>query len=215
MGKPTLTVCIIARNEEENIKRALASAKPHAPEILVVDTGSTDATMDVARSMGANVLQFPWTDDFSAARNFALEHASGEWVLMLDADEAIREDTAGQLPALLARKGVDAYRVNLVNISQGKAAPPVPITRLFRNKPFYRYHGAIHEQIVDTIVNAKGKVLDCPLVIEHYGYSAAEDFRKSRRERNLRLLEREVREHPQSAYHQYQLLLPGLFVNMC
>src|SRR5690554_4051082 len=115
MGKPTLTVCIIARDEEDNIKRALASVRPYASEILVVDTGSTDNTATVAAAMGATVLQFQWINDFSAARNFALDHAAGEWVLMLDADEVLRASTAGHLNSLLADPDVDAYRVNLVN----------------------------------------------------------------------------------------------------
>lgn len=205
MGKPTLTVCIIARDEEENIKRAIASVRPYATEILVVDTGSTDNTATVAASMGATVLQFRWIDDFSAARNFALDHANGEWVLMLDADEALRASTAGNLNSLLADRTVDAYRVRLVNISEGTETSSVPITRLFRNKPSFRYHGAIHEQIVDKIIQANGRIRDCALVVEHYGYNEAENIRKSRRERNLRLLERAVQENPDSAYLQLQL----------
>lgn len=205
MQKPTLTVCIVARNEENNIQKAIASVKPHAAEIIVVDTGSVDGTVNVAKNMGAKVLHFPWNDDFSAARNFALDHAKGEWVLMLDADEALRDCPTAQVANLLAETGVDAYRTILVNIVKGQASNRIPILRLFRNTPSYRYQGAIHEQIIDSILRANGKISNSPLVIEHYGYTEAEDVRKSRRERNLRLLEREVDRHPDSAYHQFQL----------
>ncbi len=85
----TISVCMIAKNEEKNIKNSLECARKFADEIIVVDTGSEDATPEIARSMGAKVYFFPWRDDFSAARNESLKYATCDWILWLDADDII------------------------------------------------------------------------------------------------------------------------------
>src|SRR5437867_2509435 len=89
---PLLSICMIVKNEEENLARALGSAAGLDAELVVVDTGSTDGTVEVARRAGARVLEFPWVDDFSAARNFGFESARGRWLLVLDADEELTDD---------------------------------------------------------------------------------------------------------------------------
>ncbi len=97
----TLSLCMIAKNEEDNIERALMSVKPVVDEMIVVDTGSTDRTKDIARALGAKVYDFPWTDNFSDARNFSISKATGKWVLVLDADEAISPLDYGKLRELV------------------------------------------------------------------------------------------------------------------
>jgi glycosyltransferase involved in cell wall biosynthesis len=89
MSKPFLSFCAIGQNEIINIERCLNSVKPYVDEMIVVDTGSDDGTPEIALQHGAKVSSFHWCDDFSAARNFAISQASGEWILTLDADEEL------------------------------------------------------------------------------------------------------------------------------
>src|SRR3990172_9025878 len=87
--KPTISLCMIVKNEEEHVARCLQSVKDVADEIIVIDTGSTDATVKIARSFGARVSKFKWIDDFSAARNFGLGKATKEWIFIMDADDVL------------------------------------------------------------------------------------------------------------------------------
>ena len=107
----TLSLCMIARDEASFLERCLASAAPHVDEIIVVDTGSTDGTVRVARAAGAEVSEFEWVDDFAEARNASLRAASGDWILLLDCDEVIAERDWSALRDAVARQGADAYRL--------------------------------------------------------------------------------------------------------
>src|SRR5882724_11685213 len=95
-GLIMLSVCFIARNEEKNLPRALASVRGIADEVIVADTGSTDRTVEIAKESGAIVCHFPWCDDFSAARNFAISHARGDWILWMDADEELLPESVNE-----------------------------------------------------------------------------------------------------------------------
>jgi hypothetical protein len=99
----TLALCMIVKNEEDNIRRALESVKPVVDEMIVVDTGSTDRTKDIAKEMGAKVYDFVWTDSFADARNFALSKATSKWILILDADEVISPDDHDKLRELIEK----------------------------------------------------------------------------------------------------------------
>lgn len=199
MARPRLSVCIVAKNEEENIRRALSSVRHLADEIILVDTGSTDNTIAIAESYGATVVHHPWNDDFSAVRNAALDHVTGEWVLMLDADEAVSETMAKSLPKRLADPQAEGYLNPVVNYIDGRRATSAGVVRLFRNRPAYRFVGRVHEQISESIEAAGGRIKPDSLVIEHYGYTDSEDQRKGRRERNMRLLELTLQEDPNRA----------------
>jgi glycosyltransferase involved in cell wall biosynthesis len=98
---PRVSLCLIAKDEEHNLPACLAPAVGLVEEIVVVDTGSTDATREVARRLGARVFDFPWCDSFAAARNETLRHAQGDWVLWLDADDRLDDDNRAKLRALL------------------------------------------------------------------------------------------------------------------
>ncbi|MFZ5826809.1 MAG: glycosyltransferase [Bacillota bacterium] len=205
MGKPRLTICILARDEEAQIGRALSSAKSVCDELLLVDTGSTDRTVEIATSQGAQVINYQWNDSFADARNAGLEHATGEWVLMLDADEVITPGLSKLLPKALRDQSVDAYMTVLTNLQDGRPANHGAVLRLFRNRPEYRYTGRLHESIVESIRRSNGRIKTLRGAIEHYGYNPTEDKRKGRRERNKRLLETMLREDPNSASTWYFL----------
>src|SRR5687768_5610008 len=113
---PVLSICLIVRNEAGNLPRCLASVEPLGAEVVVVDTGSTDDTAALARRHGARVEHFPWRDDFAAAVNHAFDHAAGEWILRLDADEELVPETLPELRRVLADPLVLAYLVRLEEV---------------------------------------------------------------------------------------------------
>lgn len=199
MAKPKLTVCLLAKNEENNIGRALTSIQSAADEIIVVDTGSTDRTIEIAESFGAKIVHHPWNESFADARNAGLEHATGDWVLMLDADEAVSEKMARMLQGALRDLSAEGYLTILTNYVEGKPLDRGAVLRLFRNRRTYRYSGRVHESIMESLGPNQGKVKTLHAIIEHYGYNPVEDKRKGRRERNKRLLESMLEEEPTRA----------------
>lgn len=204
-----LSVCMIVRDEEAHLGRSLASVSGIADEIVVVDTGSSDGTPDRAREMGARVYSEAWTDDFAAARNRSLERARGAWILVLDADEVLGADAARRLPALLADERVEGYQlVQRSYLGEGEVSryEDLAVTRLFRNRPAYRYEGVIHEQVLPSIRRSGGRVVTTDLHLLHYGYlTRAAQGGRDRAERNLRLLDRAVAGAPDDAYLHAQL----------
>ncbi|MEG3858912.1 glycosyltransferase family 2 protein [Microcoleus sp. herbarium12] len=146
-SKPFLSLCTIAKNESENLARCLASVQPYADEIIVVDTGSEDGTPEIASQYGAKVGYFQWCDDFAAARNYALSLVTGEWILVLDADEELVVRSADFRETLKSQPEALAYSISRTEASHQAAMTPLNMTRLFRNLPEMRYFGRFHEQI--------------------------------------------------------------------
>lgn len=203
-GRPALrlSVCVIAKNEERFIEQCLKSVKPLAWQIVLVDTGSTDRTVEIAKSLGAEVHTFAWCDDFSAARNAALEHARGDFILMLDADEELPADQHARLLADLANSKAVGWRLPLVNCgkeSEGRSFVP----RLFTNAPGVYFKGRIHEQVFPSLLAVStpwglNTVLGTGQLLHHgYTQELVEDRKKI--ERNLALLRQAVQEQPDDA----------------
>ncbi len=197
-----LTVCVIARNEERFIARCLDSVRPVADQVVVLDTGSTDRTVELALAAGAEVHHFAWCNDFAAARNAVLAHARGTWVLMLDADEELPPDQHAALRRHLEDTGAAAFRLPIVNVGE-EALGASYVPRLFRNVPGARYTGRIHEQVFPSILAATraaglvAKLGEARLL--HHGYTAAVTRERDKVGRNLRLLLLAVGERPHDA----------------
>lgn len=186
-----VSLALIARDEEAVIARCLESAKPLANEFIVVDTGSTDATREIARRAGARVINFPWVDDFSAARNAALEAATGQWILVLDADEYLPESSVKAIRSLLAETAKSDRAFHLLNKSSsdgGKTGMVGKIVRLFPNRPDVRYEWPVHEQVVMSLRRAGIGIHDTGIEIIHTGYTDAATNTK-KQTRNLRILD--------------------------
>lgn len=201
-GAPRLSVCLIAKNEERFLEQCLKSVKDIAWEIVVVDTGSTDRTVEIAKSFGAKIGGFTWCDDFAAARNEALELVRGDWVLVLDADEIVRSETIANLKKELADAAAIAWRIPLFNVGkedQGSCVVP----RLFRNAPALFYVGRVHEQIFTSVEvrrqewGLENKMGRTELL--HFGYTEEMTRDRNKIERNLKLLEKAVEEIPDDA----------------
>jgi len=204
----TVSLCMIARNEEDFIEQALLSVDRLVCEKIVVDTGSDDATREIAAGCGAQVYDFVWNDSFADARNNAIGHAVGDWILFLDADETL--DKAGIEAVLKAIHETEyaAYDFPIVNYLSGGNNPDIQLSqccRLFRNIPKHRYSGRIHERVAPAVESAGGKTGLMSTVIHHHGYRPEVVQSRGKRERNVRLLNDELREKPDDAYTLYHL----------
>ena len=197
-----ISLCMIAKNEEQNIGRCLRSVKGVVDEIIVVDTGSSDKTCQVAKSFGAKVRSFNWNDNFSDARNASLDLATGDWILFLDADEELTKESRAILRRAVLKPGVEGYFIKIVNVAGDDRCPETnadTVFRLFRNQAEYRFHGAVHEQICDVILennNQAKYLLIEDLVINHYGYLSSQINDKDKKRRNRLLLEKELLNKP-------------------
>lgn len=203
-----ISVCIIARNEEQNIENCLKPLREYDWEIIVVDTGSTDHTKEIAGKYADRVLDFVWCDDFSAARNYSIKQASHDMILVIDSDEYLMEiDTeailrlAEQNPTsigLLSRKnhyqmnGTDSVYVDLVE-------------RLFSRK-YYHYEGIIHEQVrLLDHERYSYESYQIPLILDHSGYTGSEEALHEKALRNISLLEKDLATHPDNPYTYFQI----------
>ncbi|MCF6154460.1 MAG: glycosyltransferase [Candidatus Brocadia sp.] len=186
-----LSACLIVKNEATLLSRCLESIRSFVDEIIVVDTGSNDGTVEIARNHGALVYHYAWIDDFSAARNESLCHAKGDWILYIDADETIDAVNAAKIRQVIIRKDITAVTVRQCIPQQaGNVATALysEYCRLFRRHPAIRFEGKIHEQILPAIERQGGKVLCTDIVIHHWAYAASEEKKYRRAERNLRYL---------------------------
>jgi glycosyltransferase involved in cell wall biosynthesis len=189
-----LSAPLIVRNEERFLEGCLRSLAGVVDEIVVVDTGSTDRSREIARACGARLHELPWTDDFAAARNHALDLARGQWILYIDADERLRPCDPRRLRAQLRDPGHVAYQV-LLHPRPGFT--PYWELRLFRNDPRIRFRGIIHENIWPGIEDYRrargGRIGRSELALDHEGY---EGDQAHKHERNLPLLRRVLAEDP-------------------
>ena len=200
---------MIVKDEEEMLPRCLESVQGAVDEIIVVDTGSSDRSVAIAREYGASVVEFAWCDDFAAARNAGLERASGDWILFLDADEALEATAREQIRSWTEVSGCDGLFLNIHNYtgSGQQGATVNPVLRLFRNHPEHRFKGRIHEQIAAAICerNPEAAFHITDMVIHHYGYQTVVVERKDKVNRNVRLLQQAVVEEPDQPFHHYNL----------
>jgi hypothetical protein len=202
MHPPTIGVAMIACNNAATIGRALASVQPVAAQIVVVDTGSHDITPTLAARAGAEVYFHRWTDDFSEARNRALEYLRTEWALVLDTDEELDRESFERARHLLTDDHIGGIEVRIISTLEGATAFEHRYTRLVRCYPAIRFCGRIHEQIAGSVRDAGYAVAASDIRILHYGYQhrSAEKI-----ERNITLLEAELSVQPESIWHRYHL----------
>jgi FkbM family methyltransferase len=207
-----LSLCMIVRDNARTIEACLASIRPWVDEMVVVDTGSSDDTPQLARRLGARVYHFPWCDDFSAARNESLKYARGEWVFWMDSDDTIDPDCGAKLRALAGREPSPellGYVMQVHCPGPGEDGPHdvtvVDHVKLFRNRPDLRFDGRIHEQILPAIHRAGGEVAFTDLFVTHAGYDHSPQGQKKKLERDLRILHRELAERPDHPFTLFNL----------
>jgi tetratricopeptide (TPR) repeat protein len=198
-----LSVCLIVRDEERNLAQALGSVEKVVAEIVVVDTGSTDRTVEVARQHGARVHHFTWVDDFSAARNFCIQQARQPTILSLDADERLEVGSLAALEAYCKDNAGQAGRVLRTNVdADGGVLSVESLTRLQPNVPDLRYAGRIHEQL--RLQGNPPPSFQTRVRLLHTGYTQAALHTAGKVERNLRLLRLAEADQPDEPYLTYQ-----------
>ncbi|MBD3920672.1 glycosyltransferase [Paenibacillus sp. PR3] len=202
-----LGVHLIVRNEELHLAQCLDSIRQWADELIVVDTGSSDQTVQIAASRGAHIVHMAWADDFAQARNFGIGQARTLWVLVLDADERLADGTDMlQLRNKLLHSKETAYRV-VVESTVERQCIRHEAVRLFRADQGYRYVGAIHEQLA-TSVSGAWRDVDGPLSdirLQHHGYEPGELARKRTAERNGCIIRKLLEGQPDNPFHWYNL----------
>lgn len=202
-----ISACMIVKNEENNIEKCINSYKDVVDEIIVVDTGSTDTTVDIATKLGASIYHFEWVNDFSKAKNFALSKATGKWVIFLDADEYFDPLKAQNIPALIKKYGVGKTEIlacKMYNIDEatGSNLADFVQTRIFKNTGNIRYVNAIHERLSSRSKHINAVYIEeNDLVIYHTGYSEDRIIIKAERNLELLLLELEKPTVDPSMYH--------------
>ena len=167
---PDLSLCMIVRDEEKPLARCLSSLAPLSPQILIADTGSQDATVEVARGFGAEVFDFKWNQDFSAARNAVLERAGGRWILVLDADEWLREEDAAAIGLLSRGDPTRAFYLIQKNTDSAGGIIRNSMVRLFPNSSTTRFTHKVHEDVVTSLARAGIPIIHTDIEIEHSGY---------------------------------------------
>jgi glycosyltransferase involved in cell wall biosynthesis len=212
---PALSLCMIVKNEERTLARCLDSVRGLTSEIVIVDTGSTDATPGIAARYGAAVLPFDFTVvDFAAARNQAIERARGAWILVLDADEMLEPDGASKIEELIARGENAGYFLERRNRASDSQSPFTDyVVRLFPNRPSYRYRGRVHEIIDASILAAGGRLIKTGIRIDH-SFSSDREARRRKNHRYIEILKEEIAADPTddsrldflaAEYHQLEM----------
>lgn len=189
-----LSICIICKNEELNIEKCLTSFQNTGFETIVVDTGSTDRTKEIALEYTSNVYDFKWCDDFSAAKNFAISKASNDTVMVIDSDEYLDQIDLDALNQLIDRNVDQVGRIKRRNVFHRNDMQQENrewINRIFSRKQFH-YEGRIHEQVTDLNGKEDYETYEAPVTILHSGYDLSEEERKKKAKRNIDLLDLEL-----------------------
>ncbi len=220
----SISLCMIVKNEAEWIGKCLAAAKGLAGQVVVVDTGSSDNTVEITKKLGAEVYSFEWNDDTSAARNESLKHATGDWILVLDADEAISSSDFGRIKKLTADAECDGYALVQRNYTNdtyredfiwaandpyGESKDfagwvPRLIVRLFRNNQRIRFEGIAHELVEPSIEKSGGKYAVSNIPIHHFKELKPQDYLKVKPDHYRRIGEKKLAAEPGNprAWHE-------------
>jgi len=198
-----ISLCMIVKDEEEMLPQALDSVKGLVDEIIIVDTGSTDRTVDIAKEHGAKVFFHPWEDDFSKSRNYSIGYATGDWVFILDADEELSKDSAALLRKVANTCTEEAVSFSVYNIdTDNDQVSFLPSVRLFRNGRGYTYRGIVHNQIT---LPKDCPVMRAPIRIDHYGYTPSLAEKRGKFERTTGLLRKQILENPNDAFAHFNM----------
>ena len=212
-----ISLCMIVKNEEDYLEHCIESVRTVVDEIIVVDTGSNDNTVEIARRLGAKVYSFPWNEDFSEARNHSLKLASGDWILVLDADEMLARRDAVKIRALAYGDG-DGYLFTVRSYScasedirwvandgsyqEGDGWDgwiSSRAVRMFRRKDHIRFEGVVHETVVSSMCSSGGTPATTDIVIHHFPEIKGKTILREKRLHYLRLCEKNLESFPNDA----------------
>jgi GT2 family glycosyltransferase/tetratricopeptide (TPR) repeat protein len=204
-----VSLCMIVKDEERTLDACLSSAKAYFNQIIVVDTGSTDRTIEIAKSHGVEVYEHPWEDSFSTARNYSMQYAKGRWIFWMDADDTLPRHTGESIlrAAVGAPQEVAGFVIPVQFVEEGAGAGTrVDHVKLFRNVPGLAFEGRIHEQILSSL-REHGEIARIEAVVLHSGYDTSDQGQKKKRERDFKLLALDAEERPN---HPFVLFCYGM-----
>ena len=222
LDRPKLSLCMIVRDNARTLPACLESIRTWVDEMIVVDTGSVDETPRIVESFGAKLFHFPWCDDFSAARNESLRHATGDWLFWMDSDDTIPPECGRGLRELVENQNdpsVVAYVMQVHCPGGGEPADRelnvtvVDHVKLFRNLPELRFDGRMHEQILGAIRRLGGDVAWTELYVVHSGSDQSPAAQARKLERDLRLLTLELAERPEHPFTLFNLGMTHVHAN--
>ena len=200
---PLISAALIVRNEEQHLDSCLNSIQHFTDEIVIVDTGSTDTTVSIAQHYTDKIFTLKWQDDFASARNFALNHCQGQWILYIDADERLRQQNFSEVRQQLTESELIGCYLWLHPTPRHTAYRDM---RLFRNQPQVRFEGCIHENIWPALKRyqkaSNGKISYCELTLDHVGY---EGDQQHKYQRNLPLLLDKLADDPDHTFSWWHL----------
>lgn len=201
-----ISVCIITKNEAENLERCLQSIKPYPFEIVVVDTGSTDNSKEVAHKYTDKVYDFEWIDDFSAARNYSISKASHNMIFVIDTDEEIIDFDLEEVYRLIEDnpKSIGLLKhMGYFDINGMRRVQVSCIGRLF-NRKYYEYCNPIHEYVY-PIGKMEAQTYNAPITLDHFGYIGSQDALDAKAMRDIRLLEKQLEIEKDNPYIYFQI----------
>ena len=220
---PTISLCMITKDEEKYLEQCLNSVKDIVDEVIIVDTGSTDKTKDTAKKFNAKIFDFKWIDDFSAARNESLKHATKEWILVLDADEILKEKDLEKIKnrtenprgysgfSLEQRSYInDYFEGALKNESNFVLVKNYPfyisnfLVRLFRNGQGIKFQHRVHELVEEYMDENEMKYEKSDIVLHHFGSLKEESIIKRISEQYSDMILKQLEEEPKNARYNYQ-----------
>ena len=201
-----ISVCIITKNEAENLTKCLDALKPYPFEIVVTDTGSGDNSMEIARRYTDRVYEFAWINDFSAARNFCIGHASHNTILSLDTDEFLRPLDWEALQKALEEHPKSLGAIELFSYFDVEGETKHQVVRLERlfNRRYYHFVNPVHEILV-PLGSLVPSSYDAPVSVDHVGYQGTTEKLKEKAERDIALLHDEIKADPENSYLYFQL----------
>ena len=218
----TISLCMITKNEDNNLAQSLNSVKDLVNEIIIVDTGSTDKTITIAREFDSNIFEFSWNDSFSEARNESLRHATKDWILVLDADELVEKRDFSKIKDAIesAPKEVAGFslqqRSYIRNFSSGAAKNESQffkdfpfyvannLVRLFKNNNGLKFKNRIHELIEDSIKERNLEYKKTDIIIHHFGSVKSKQFIDSKTNSYSRLILKQLEDEPDNERYNYQ-----------
>ena len=203
-----ISVCIIARNEENFIADCLKSVSPIADEIVLVDTGSTDSTIEISQKFNCKIIETTWENDFSKARNISLDNASHDYILIIDADERLQNPELIKQVISLSPENIGGWLIEVTSLARRKDGSTDSyvsnLLRLFRKLQGVRFSGIIHEQIIEPIIQSGFKLESTNIKILHLGYSHNPELMRQKQLRNLELLDRALEFNSENGYDIFQ-----------
>ena len=219
----TISLCMITKNEEKFLEQCINSVKEIVDEIIIVDTGSTDNTKNIAKKFNTKIFDFKWVDDFSAARNESLKHAEKDWILVMDADEIIEKNDLDKIKnsientndfvgfSLEQRSYINNFFEGAVkNNSDFELVKNYPfyishhLVRLFKNKLGLYFKHSVHELIEDSIIAKNLKYKKPDVVLHHFGSLKNENLISDKTEQYSKIILKQLEEEPENARYNYQ-----------